>query len=272
MSTRLLAILNASALAIHIALSYLTQIKSFSTLDVGQVSAKYETAFAPAGLTFAIWGLIYFSLAAFCLFHIVKAFNSDHMEQADTDIRAIGWLFIINNLATAAWLIAWVSESIGISLILILVQLVTLILISIRSHIANPERSLSNKIFTQFPLSIYFGWICIATIANVSAFLVSINWNGAGITESYWVVIMIGIATMLSLFIILVRRNFFFGLVILWALYGIILKRQQVGVGQFQDVITAAWAAFIIVVIALLIRLFRASKFKNHPVEPTESY
>lgn len=269
MRTKSLAILNTATLAIMLSLSYLAQNKQLSSLDVGEVSAKYETLFAPAGLTFAIWGLIYFSLTAFCIYHLVKALNSNEQEQADSDIRAIGVLFIINTLATGAWLVAWVNEAIGLSLLLIIVQLVTLILISVKAHIANPDRELSSKVFTQFPLSIYFGWICIATIANVSAFLVAINWGGFGISESNWVIIMIGVATLLSFFIIFVRRNFFFGLVILWALYGIVLKRQQVDPVQYQNVINAAWAAFILVVIALLIRVFRTSKFKTQPSSPS---
>ncbi|MES3018895.1 MAG: hypothetical protein V4721_14000 [Bacteroidota bacterium] len=269
MKTRSLAILNTVSLAVMISLSYLTQNKSVSSADVGEVSAKYETLFAPAGLTFAIWGLIYLALTAFCIYHLVKTFNSNENEQADSDIKEIGWLFVINTLATSAWLIAWVQEQIGLSVILILIQLISLILISVKAHIANPERELSSKIFTQFPLSIYFGWICIATIANISAFLVSVNWSGFGISESNWVIIMIGVATLLSLFVIFVRRNFFFGLVILWALYGIVLKRQQVDAVAYQNIINAAWAAFILIVIALLIRLIRVKKFKTQPAPPS---
>lgn len=263
MKTKTLAILNTVALAILLVISSLAQQDWFSELNVGEVSDKYETVFAPAPITFAIWGLIYASLVAFCVYHIVKAYNSDQTEQADTDLLAIGWLYIINNLATAAWLIVWVNEQIALSLLLIFIQLITLILISIRAHISNPHRLLATKIFTQFPLSIYFAWICVATIANFSAFLVSYNWNGFGISASYWTIIMIGVTTMLSLFMIVVRRNFFFGLVILWALYGIILKRQQVDEVLFQDVINAAWAAIIIVVIALLIRLFRTKNLES---------
>lgn len=269
MKTKYLAILNTVTLAIMITLSYLTQTKQLSPLDVGEVSDKYETIFAPADLTFGIWGLIYLSLIAFCMYHLVNAFNSDKSDQADTDIKAIGFLFIINTLATSVWLIAWVREAIGLSLLLIFIQLLTLILISVRAHIANPDRSLTNKVFTQFPLSIYFGWICIATIANVSAFLVSINWSGLGISESNWVIIMIGAATLLSFFIIFVRRNFYFGLVILWSLYGIVLKRQQVDPVEYQNVIIAAWSAFVLVLIALLIRVVRANKFKTQPSVPS---
>ena len=263
MKVKTLAILNSISLTSLLVVSYLAQQEWFSDLNVGEVSAKYETIFAPASMTFVIWGLIYASLTAFCIFHVIKAFNSDETEQADVDIVAIGWLFIINTLATGAWLIAWINEEIALSVILILIQLITLTLISIRAHIANPERPLSTKIFTQFPLSIYFAWICVATIANISAYLVSINWNWFGISNSYWVIIMIGVTTLLSLFMIVVRRNIFFGLVILWALYGIALKREQVDEVLFQEVIKAAWAAFIIVIMSIMICLFKAKKFNT---------
>lgn len=265
MNTKTLSILNTVSLTVLLIISSLAQREWFSDLNVGEVSDKYETVFAPASITFAIWGLIYASLVAFCIYHIVKAFNADDTEQAEMDIKAIGWLFIINTLATAAWLIAWVNEQIALSVLLILIQLITLILISVRAHIANPDRSLSTKIFTQFPLSIYFAWICVATIANISAFLVSMNWDGFGISATYWTIISIGLTTLLSLFVIIVRRNFFFGLVILWALYGIALKRQQVDEVLYQEVINAAWAAFIIIVVTLLIRVLRPKKFMSHP-------
>lgn len=256
MNPKLLAVLNAIALTFHITLSYLTQQKKFSSLDVGGVSAKYDTVFAPAGITFAIWGVIYIALTAFCIYHLIKSFSTDVKSQANVDLQSIGFLFVINNLATGFWLLSWVNEELLVSMILILIQLVTLILISVRAHISNPDRSLATKVFSHFPLSIYFGWICIATIANVSAWLVSVEWDGFGIAQSYWTVIMIGAAALISLAIILVKRNFFFGLVVLWALYGIVVKRQSVNPVQYENVINAAWAAFLIVLIAVLIRLF----------------
>lgn len=257
MKTRKLAILNILALGFQIIMSFLVQNKKISSLGVGEVSAKYDSLFAPAGLTFAIWGVIYTSLIVFCIYHLYRAFKSDKADQANSDTISIGWLFIINNLATGLWLFAWVNEALLLSVVLILIQLVTLIMISIQAHISNPDRPIMSKIFTHFPLSIYFGWITIAVIANISAYLVSISWNGFGITENYWVIIMIGSATLIALFIILVRRNFFFGLVVLWAMYGIILKRKAIDEIQHESIIHAAWAAFIIVLLALIIRLVK---------------
>jgi hypothetical protein len=263
MKTRLLAILNLITLGFQLLMSYLAQVKLFSNQDVGQVSAKYDTVFAPAGITFAIWGLIYTSLLAFCVFHLYKAFAKTSSCQTNQDTHNIGWLFSLNSIATGLWLIAWVNEQLFLSVILILIQLFTLIKISIKAHISNPDRSIQTKIFTQFPLSIYFGWICIASIANISAWLNSTDWNGMGISESYWVIILIGLATLLSLFIILVRRNIPFGFVVLWALYGIILKRKQVDALLYEDVINAAYAAFVIIMIALLIRIFKRNKSRT---------
>jgi len=260
MKARLLAILNLITLGFQLLMSYLVQMKLFSNQDVGQVSAKYDTVFAPAGITFAIWGLIYVSLLAFSVFHLYKAFAKTSSCQTNQDTQNTGWFFALNSVATGLWLIAWVNEQLLLSVILILIQLFTLIKISIKAHISNPDRSIQTKIFTQFPLSIYFGWICIASIANISTWLYSTGWNGMGISESYWVIIMIGIAALLSLFIVLVRRNIPFGFVVLWALYGIILKRKQVDAQLYEDVINAAHAAIAIILIALIIRIFKKNR------------
>jgi hypothetical protein len=266
MKTRLLAIMNLIALGFQILLSYLVQVKSFSTQDVGQVSAKFDTVFTPAGITFAIWGLIYTSLFAFCLFHLYKSFSKGSSCQVNQDTQNIGWLFVINNISTGFWLIAWVNEQLLVSVVLMMIQLFTLIRISIKAHISNPDRSVQTVILTQFPLSIYFGWICIASIANISAWLKFTGWNGMGISESFWVIILIGIATLLSLFIILVRRNLPFGFVILWALYGIVLKRKQVDYQLFENVINAAYGAFAIILMVMIIRIFRKNSTQAPPL------
>jgi len=268
MTPKILAVLNFIAFAFHLTFSYLVQLKYFSILDVGQVSARYDTVFAPAGLTFAIWGLIYLALFAFCIFHLYAAFAKADIQHTNLDTKNIGWLFIVNNIATGIWLLAWVNEQLLTSVILILIQLVTLIIISVRAHISNPDRPISTKIFTQFPLSIYFAWICIATIANISAYLKSLNWSGAGISDNFWVIIMIGAATLISLFVILVRRNIPFGFVVIWALYGIILKRQQVNPTDFENVINAAYAAFVVILLALIIRLFSGVKSGKELINP----
>ena len=257
MKTKRLAILNLIALGFHILMSYLVQMNYFSSLNVGQVSAKYDTVFAPAGITFAIWGIIYLSLLIFTIGHAFYAFRGHESLQVNKDTGEIGILFILNNIATGLWLLAWVNEQLLFSLVLILIQLISLILISIRAHISNPDRPLITKIITHFPLSIYFAWINVASIANFSAYLKASSFPGS---ETIWTVIMIGIVCLLSLFIILVRKNIFYGFVVIWALYGIILKREQVNEIIYADVINAAYAAIFLVLLAIGARLFSVVK------------
>lgn len=261
MKTQKLSVLNFIALSFHILMSFLVQMKYFSGQDVGQVSLKFDTVFAPAGITFAIWGIIYISLLAFTICHIFYAFKKPDSHQVNHDTTQIGYLFVLNNIATGLWLLAWVNEQMLVSVLLILIQLITLIQISIMANIANPDRPLITKLFTHIPLSIYLGWISIATIANVSAFFKSSGWTDS---ESLWTIVMIGVACLLSLFIILIKRNIFFGFVVLWALYGIILKRRQIDVVQYENIINAAYAAIFIVILAIGIRLFKIAKPYNH--------
>lgn len=269
---RLLTVLNFAAFIIHVGLSYLSNNPGvLSDKNVGEISDQYLTVFTPAGITFAIWGVIYISLFAFCTYHLVKAFRNGSEHRANQDILAIGWLFIINNTATALWLVVWVNTQLLFSVILILIQLITLILISIRLNLFDIHRSATHKTFTQFPLSIYFAWICIATIANISTYLVSVNWSGLGISDAFWAIIMIGAATLISLFVILIRRNSYFGLVVLWAFYGIVLKRREIDAGLYQDVILAAWAAFAIIALAEAIQIVKNIRQKDHHPSTAET-
>lgn len=259
MKTKVLAGLNLLAFAVHLILTSLVQMGKFATLNVGEVSAKYDTVFAPAGITFAIWGVIYLALIGFTFFHFYTAFFKSSANHNNLITNKIDILFIINNLATGFWVLAWVKEEFLITVILILIQLITLILIHVRINNANLSKSFSFQIFTHIPLSIYLGWISIATIANFSAYLKSIKWDGA-ISESLWVIILIGIAALITLFMVLVRKNIPFGLVVLWALYGIVLKRQQVNAVEFESVIQACFAAFIVIFISLIIHLSKVIK------------
>lgn len=266
--TTALAIGNLIAFIIQLTLSQLTQFKLIGSKNVGQVSNQYPSVFAPAGITFAIWGIIYLSLFGFCIFHLVMAFKKEETHPANIIVLKIGWLFIINNLATAAWLYFWVNEQIWLCAFLIVLQLTTLVLIHIKLGIYNSNTPDNIKTFTQFPLSIYLGWIAIATIANISAALVSSGWNGFGLSTIFWTNTMVSIATLITVFMVIGKKNIAFGLVVLWALFGIVLKRKQVDAAIYQDVILTAWIAFGVVTACCVLQIFlhfkRAKALSSH--------
>lgn len=261
--TRTLAIFNAIALLIHIGFSYLSQSRVLSNNNVGEVSGQYESLFTPAGFTFGIWGIIYISLTAFTIFHIAMAYRHPVNHLPNRQIRRVGVFFILNNLSAAAWLWCWTNERIGWSVILIVAQLLTLVIINVRLSIYDPYKPISSRVFTQFPLSIYFGWLTIATIANLASYLVAIDWNPGTIGAGNWTRILIAAAVLIGSLVIFTRRNVFYGLVLVWALYGIIMKRQQ-GDDPFDaDIIRAAWIGMGLLTIIIVIQWTRNISYKR---------
>jgi len=259
MQVKKLALLNLIAFGIHFTLSWLTRFELINGKGIADVANKYRTLFTPAGFTFTIWIFIYVALIAFCVYHLVMANRHDANHPANIDLQKIGPLFIVNNLATAAWLFAWTNEWMTASVVLIFIQLITLIIINIRLHIHDSRTSFRSKLFTQFPLSIYFAWICIATVANTSAWLKSMNWSGWGISEINWAITMIAITILFTVWLINKKCNVSFGAVVVWAFYGI-LSRLSHDPSTYEPVVFVAWAGIGIVSAAMLFGLIRNIK------------
>lgn len=262
---RLLAILNLVFLLIHIFISYSTQFKLLNNKDVGEVSSDYPSLFTPAGITFAIWGLIYLALFAFAIYHIIQTYRKPADHSANVDLVKIGPWFIINSVATSSWLIVWTNEWLLFSVTLIFIQLISLIIINLRLNIYAGSRELQSKLFTQFPISIYFAWITIATIANTSSYLAALGFS-AGLDAITWTVIMISIAVLITVMVVLLRKNIFYGLVVIWALYGIVLKRTEAG--NEQAIINTAWAGLVATSVVCIVQLIRNANVQrgNHVV------
>ena len=255
--TQLLSFFNLLALAAQIAATYLIQLRVISEQNVADVSELYNSLFTPAGLTFGIWGLIYSGLLLFCIYHFIMSARHDESHHANVYTRRIGPWFILNNFGTIAWLYLWTNEMIAFSVVFIFFQLITIIIIHLRTGIHDPHSSVDLKVFTQFPLSIYFGWLTFATVANTSVFLLASGWRGFGLhyTPLEWTRIIIGLTVFLTLMVIFARRNVLFGLVIIWGLWGIILKRKPINPALYADLILTAWIGMAIIALSCIIQL-----------------
>ena len=261
---RLLAIANFWAFLIHLGFVYLTRIKMINDVDTAEMSFRHPTLFTPAPITFFIWAPIYVLLLILCIYHIVAAFKYPDTHTANVHTYRMGELFILCNLATAGWLYCWTHGGLEISLGLIGFQFVLLMVIHMRLHIYDRNTPVTSKLFTQLPLSMWFAWICIATIANGAVYLVSIGWSGMGLTTAQWTEALIGLAVFIGICVILGGRNIFFGLVVLWALCGIILERTKGGTPDYPGIVLAAEAGFVLTGLVCLIQLVRNISFRRH--------
>src|SRR5690606_10764030 len=112
-------------------------------------------------------------------------------------------------------------------------------------------------------LSLYFGWIIIATVANISSALVGLGWDGAPLTPGTWTVIMVLAATAIVVFVVFARSNPYVGVVGVWALYGIVLKHQELGLEVSPQIISTAWVCLAVVALVTLWVFFRNLQSQN---------
>lgn len=216
-----------------------------------EVSDSYANLFAPAGITFSIWGVIYLLLGAHVLYQL-GAFAADPRPQAALMTR-VGILFSVSSLVNAAWIVTWHYDQILLSTLLLATMLVLLIVIT--RTIRSADLTTRDQVLIQLPFSVYFGWITVATIANVTVWLVSIGWDGAGISEATWTVIILLVGTVIGTAVILRHRDLAYGLVLIWAYLGIWIKHTTDLGGAYPAVSTTAVVGIVVFAAAAVLLL-----------------
>lgn len=243
---------------IMIAVNALANILPINGITTGQVSDSYPNLFAPAAVTFAIWGVIYLLLAAHTLYQL-GLFHEFPDRWGVALLEKVGILFSMSSLANAAWVFAWHYHSIVLSMLLMVVIL--LCLIAINQILVSERFSTREKIFIRLPFAVYFGWITVATIANATVLLVSLGWNGWGLPESVWAVLIILVGMLIGAATTIRNRDIFYGLVLVWAYTGILIKHQsETGfAGQYPVII----GTVVLCLILLLAAIFYVFKLKQ---------
>jgi hypothetical protein len=216
----------------------------------GDISALYPNLFVPAGLTFSIWGVIYLAVGVFIVYQARDLFSKKKIEMPY--LQAIGWLFFISCLANIGWLFAWHYGQVLLSLLAMLVLLFALILIYLKLDIAKQPVDSAIRYYVHLPFSLYLGWITVATIANVTAVLVRLNWNGWGLSEVFWTVLVIMAGTVITLLNIVQRGDIAYSTVIIWAYLGIIIKRFSVDSQPIITIVITAGLGIVLIMAGLL--------------------
>lgn len=251
----LLKVFAVVAYAAMVAVNILANALPINGRPTGQISDYYANLFAPAGVTFSIWGIIYLLLAGYVLYQFV---NKD--KKIEKLIQTINPLFITTSLANILWIFAWHYDFIGISVLIMSVLLISLI--KIADFINKNQFTSVEKLFIKAPFSVYFGWITVATIANITVFLVSVGWNGFGIAESVWTSIILVVGALIGILRMTKDKNIAYGLVLVWAYLGILLKHTSVTGfnGQYSSIIATVVVCVLLFVFSLGIILYKHQK------------
>ena len=212
----------------------------------GEVSALVEIPFTPAGYVFSIWGLIYLGLLAYSLWQLRPA------SAGSRRLDAIVTPYLVSAAANMAWIFCWHWLRFGDALLVILVLLVSLVLIYRRLR-REPPASPAERWIVDATFSLYCGWLCVATLANLGVWLESIDGWPFGLDATSWSVATLVFAASVFAIVGLRTRDVVYVAVLVWAAVGIALRDEQV-----QIVASIAWLVAAVALVVALIAVYRA--------------
>lgn len=204
---------------VMVVVNALANILPINGINTGAAADRYPNLFTPAPLTFAIWGAIYLALLIYVIFQLLpNRASADPARQAL--LEKVGKLFIFSSLLNAAWIFTWHYNLIPISVAVML--LILLSLIRIGWLLREPHCSPKEELALRLPFGLYFGWITVATIANITVLLVQLGWDGFGITPEVWMAIIVVVGALIATTTMYSVRNAAYGLAAVWAFAGIL--------------------------------------------------
>lgn len=247
-------IINTSTLltyALMIVVNALANILPINNITTGNVSDSYPNLFAPAAITFSIWGVIYLLLGSYSIYQIFSKQRNSKLT------RLINPLFIASSIINGVWIFAWHYQKIGLTVILMLALL--LVLIRISDVINKDKLATKEKLLIKAPFGVYLGWITVATIANITTFFVSIGWNGFGLSETAWMILILLVGMGIAIWRMHKDQNIAYGLVPVWAYLGIWFKHtsSEGFNSSYKEVITAVLICITLLLLSNALLIIR---------------
>ena len=243
MQTKTKAWVNLALFFTTIGVNALGAFGFINGLSQKEISDRYPTLITPGSSTFSIWGVIYTLLLISFIYMIVKAKD----ERTAKTIEAISLPFWVSSAANILWIVTFSYEWIGVSTLLILLLAISLAVLNTR---LKAPQGLGQKV-NALAFGLYNGWLIVATVVNVAAFLVQVKWDGFGLGADTWAVIILIVALLLTFLIQLRLRNAALTLPLAWAYLGIWQQHRAQGLyaGAYPAVITAAIVIGLVYVI-----------------------
>jgi hypothetical protein len=214
-------LVTAIAIIASIVVNTISNIFPLNGVNVGTLSNTLlaPVQITPANYAFAIWGVVYLGLMAFGIYQFQST------ERHNPRLERSGYLLTIACVAQCAWIYLFLARLFPLSIVAMLGILLPLIVMYQCLGIGQQNVSKQEQWFLKIPISIYLGWISVATVVNVASSLYVSEWDGWGIAPTAWTVLMMLVSGALATYIFIERHDTAYVLVIVWALLGIAIRQ-----------------------------------------------
>ena len=232
MKTLTKAWLNLGLFLLTLAVNALGAMGYINGMSQKAVSDAYPTLITPSPATFAIWGVIY----ALLFISLISMLVTHKQERTNRLINRISGPFWFSSVANMLWIVSFSYEWIGFSAALIVLVMISLAVLNGRLTTPN---GIGQKV-NALAFGLYNGWLIIATVVNIAAYLVKLRWDGFGISADTWAWVILIVALLVTCLIQLRLRNAALTLPLAWAYYGIWQQHQGFYGGQYPMIGTTA--------------------------------
>lgn len=188
-------------------------------LHMEEVAGKYETVFTPKGWAVSVDRSITLLELAWVASQVFVP-----SQRSTPAVFAVGYYYLGVCLAQAGWTLSFNHEVMWLSMLFMLLLLS--ILFVINNRLREVETTTNELLlWQQFPFSLHYGWIIVATAINVNLVMVAYEASAAA---QLWV----ASGSMLTLLVVAVASlvqhpvDLTYPLVLIWELAGVYSKLQ----------------------------------------------
>jgi hypothetical protein len=141
-------------------------------------------------------------------------------------------------------------------------------LIMINKETTANRTTLGSTFALRIPFAVYFGWVTVATVANISALLV--QWglgDGFWLSAETWTIVVLVVAVAIGSVTALVNSSPSYALVLVWAFWGILSRHISPSewMGAYPGVI---FATQILLPTLALVAVLALVRWARQPVQP----
>ena len=143
---------------------------------------------APARPAFSIWTAIYVGLFAYTVWQALPRQRSSERQ------RALGYLIAGTMALNGLWLVTAQFGSLGLTVLAIIV-LLALLGVTFSRTVIEPADGWADRLLVDGVTGLHLGWVTLATVANITAWLTSIGppeWEASA--DLWGVVVLIAVA------------------------------------------------------------------------------
>ncbi len=215
---------------------------SATDMSVGEISDRFfeDVLIIPSGYAFSIWGLIYLGILALAVVQVLPAADDN------AAFRRARLPLIANMICNFSWIVTWQSLMFEVATVILVAQLATAIWLYYALRIPDEMAVSKLEAWIRGPISVYVGWLTVATVVGVSTLLHHLEWGGWGLSDVVWAVIMVVVATVIGVIATLVWRDPIYGAVFVWAWIALALRPEQDSAVVTAAAVMAAVVAAVI--------------------------